>query len=181
MPWRESDWKWEVPWKPIADGTAIEAGDTELRAVHTPGHSPDHVCFWHEDTRTLFGGDLAIKGSTVWIPTRLQGELSPYLASLERVLAMEPARILPAHGPVIDEPAALLRSYLAHRREREEQIISALRRGDSTPAAIVARVYSGLNESLVPLAKESVRAHLIKLEREGRARRAGEAWHIIDP
>ena len=88
-------------------------------------------------SRTLFGGDLAVKGTTVWIPTNLQGDLTDYLASLERVLALAPARILPAHGATIDDPDALLRGYLAHRHEREEQVIAALRAGDCEPEAIV--------------------------------------------
>jgi endoribonuclease LACTB2 len=170
-----------VPWQPLADGDRIDIGDTTLVAVHTPGHSPDHLCFWHEESRTLFGGDLAIKGSTVWIPAHLQGDLAAYLASLERVVALEPAQLLPAHGPVIDRPVELLREYIAHRREREEQIVDALRAGEATLDALVARVYRGLKPSLVPLAKESATAHLLKLEREGRARRHAEAWHIIDP
>jgi glyoxylase-like metal-dependent hydrolase (beta-lactamase superfamily II) len=176
MPWPERDGKWQVSWRAIADGDLIPVGDTALTVVHTPGHSPDHVCFWHAETRTLFGGDLAISGGTVWIPARLEGDLAAYLASLERVLALDPLRVLPAHGPIIDRPVALLRSYLAHRREREEQILEALRAGESTPAAIVARVYAGLKPSLAPLAAESVTAHLLKLEREGRARRDGEQW-----
>jgi glyoxylase-like metal-dependent hydrolase (beta-lactamase superfamily II) len=180
MPWHERDDKWGVRWEPVADGEAIEAGDTTLTAVHTPGHSPDHVCVWHAQTRTLFGGDLAIKGTTVWIPTRLGGDLAAYLASLERVLALDPVRLLPAHGPVIDDPVALLRQYLTHRREREDQILAALRAGDSTPPAIVARVYTGLDESLVPLAEESVSAHLIKLEREGRVRLDEGIWRLTD-
>jgi glyoxylase-like metal-dependent hydrolase (beta-lactamase superfamily II) len=98
LPWPEVDDKWTVRWEPIADGERIEAGDTALTAVHTPGHAPDHVCFWHAESRTLFGGDLAIKGTTVWIPTRLQGDLASYLLSLERVLVLDPARLLPAHG-----------------------------------------------------------------------------------
>ena len=61
---------------------------TRLMAVHTPGHAPDHLCFWHEASRTLFCGDLAVKGTTVWIPANLQGDLPAYLASLERVLAL---------------------------------------------------------------------------------------------
>ena len=180
LAWHGRDDKWAVPWEPLADGESIEAGDGTLTAVHTPGHSPDHVCFWDGGTRTLFGGDLAIKGTTVWIPTRLGGDLAAYLVSLERVLAMSPVRVLPAHGPVIDEPVPLLRSYLAHRREREEQVLVALRAGDSTPSAIVARVYAGLSDSLVPLAEESVTAHLVKLEHDGRARRVGDAWNIME-
>lgn len=181
LPWPERDGKWDVQWHPIADGDRVEAGDTELVVVHTPGHAPDHVCFWHPDTRTLFCGDLAIRGTTVWIPTRLQGDLAAYLESLQRVIALEPERMFPAHGAVIDKPLPLLRNYLEHRRQREEQIVDALRKGYATPAAIVEHVYTGLKASLVPMAAESVTAHLQKLEREGRAHRDGDCWHMPDP
>jgi glyoxylase-like metal-dependent hydrolase (beta-lactamase superfamily II) len=180
MPWPERDEKWSVVWRALADGDRVAAGDTELIAVHTPGHSPDHVCFWHPHTRTMFCGDLAIRGTTVWIPTRLQGDLVAYLASLERVIALEPERMLPAHGPIIERPVPLLRGYLQHRREREEQVVEALRAGCTTPAAIVERVYTGLKESLAPMAAESVTAHLLKLERDGRARRDGGRWVVSD-
>ena len=180
-PWPERDTKWPVEWTPLTDGDVVTAGDTELVAVHTPGHSPDHLCFWHEESRTVFCGDLAIQGSSVWIPARLGGDLSAYLASLKRILAFNPARMLPAHGAVIDDPARLLRDYISHRLEREEQVIAALRAGDQTPQAVVSRVYGGLKESLVPLAQESVIAHLLKLEREGRARVHQDAWTMIDP
>ena len=151
-----------------------------LEAVHTPGHAPDHLCFWHAGSQTLFGGDLAVKGTTVWIPTSLQGDLVDYLASLERVLAMTPTQILPAHGAVIDEPEKVLRGYLAHRQERERQVLAALRDGSRDPDAIVEHIYRGITERLIPMAKESVLAQLLKLEREGRVRRDAEAWHIID-
>jgi len=181
LPWPERDATWPVPWLPLADGDIVEAGDTTLMAVHTPGHAPDHLCFWHEDSRTLFCGDLAAKGTTIFIPARLQGDLTDYLASLERVLALAPARLLPAHGPVIEDPQPLLRNYIEHRREREAQVIAALGAGDATADQIVSRVYQGLKDSLVPLAIESVTSHLIKLEREGRARRDDDRWNIIDP
>jgi glyoxylase-like metal-dependent hydrolase (beta-lactamase superfamily II) len=180
MPWPDRDPKWGVTWGAIGEGDAVRAGDTTLIAVHTPGHAPDHLCFWHGESRTLFGGDLAVKGTTVWIPTTLQGDLTDYLASLERILALAPAKILPAHGDVIDDPDPLLRGYLSHRREREQQVLAALREGNVNPDAIVEHIYRGLRERLIPMAKESVLAQLLKLEREGRVRRDGEAWHMID-
>jgi hydroxyacylglutathione hydrolase len=181
MPWAERDSRWGVPWQPIGDGGLVEAGDDLLRAVHTPGHAPDHLCFWHERSRTLFSGDLAVKGTTVYIPPNLRGDLADYLSSLERVRALRPARLLPAHGPVIDDPDALLLGYLQHRQEREEQIVSALRAGPATPEALVPLIYRGLKENLSQVARETVLAHLLKLEREGRAGRHGESWHIMEP
>jgi glyoxylase-like metal-dependent hydrolase (beta-lactamase superfamily II) len=176
MPWPAQDARYAVHWEEIRDGEELEAGDTTLIAVHTPGHAPDHLCFWHEPTRTLFCGDLAVRGTTVVIPASAGGDLSEYISSLERVLALAPSRLLPAHGPVIDNPEPLLRQYLAHRREREEQVLAALGAGDTSPDAVVARVYEGLSPPLVRMARESVTAHLLKLEREGRVRRDGENW-----
>jgi glyoxylase-like metal-dependent hydrolase (beta-lactamase superfamily II) len=180
MPWPERDSRWRVPWRVVRDGDTIRAGDTLLSAVHTPGHAPDHVCLWHRDTRTIFGGDLAITGTTVYIPPAPHGDLAAYLSSLERVLALNPVRILPAHGPVVDEPGLLLHRYLAHRREREKQIIEAVRDGDAGLEAIVSRIYSGLSDELLPRARATVRAHLEKLEREGRATCRDEVWHMIE-
>ena len=79
MPWPERDSRWPAPWAPLSDGDAVEAGDTALTVLHTPGHAPDHLCFWHEESRTLFGGDLAIKGTTVYIPSAHHGDLAAYL------------------------------------------------------------------------------------------------------
>lgn len=181
MAWPERDARWPVGWKPLGDGQFVEAGDDVLRAVHTPGHAPDHLCFWHEPSRTLFSGDLAVKGTTVYIPPNLRGDLADYLASIERVRALRPARLLPAHGDVIGDPEALLRQYLEHRREREEQVLSALRAGNTTPETLVTQIYPALEDRLIDVARETVLAHLIKLEREGRAVRRGNSWHIMEP
>jgi glyoxylase-like metal-dependent hydrolase (beta-lactamase superfamily II) len=159
----------------------VPAGDEVLSAVRTPGHSPDHLCFWHQDSRLLFCGDLAWKGSSVVIPPSHGGDVSAYLASLERVLALAPAKMLPAHGPVIDQPAELLREHIEHRLVRERQVLNAVRTGLSDVDAMVSRIYPTLAATLVPMARESVLAHLLKLEREGKVRRAAEAWHIIEP
>ena len=159
----------------------MEAGDTSIVAVHTPGHAPDHLCFWHKETRTVFGGDLAQMGATVWLPSTQGGDAALYIASLERVLGLSPARLLPGHGPRIDDPVALLRWYIEHRREREAQIVDALRRGDTAVEAVVARIYRELPAVLVPQARETVTTHLQKLERERRVRRRDNAWTIIEP
>jgi glyoxylase-like metal-dependent hydrolase (beta-lactamase superfamily II) len=178
MLWPERDAKWPVPYEPLADGDIVEAGDGTLTVVHTPGHAPDHLCFWHESTGAIFCGDLAVKGTTVWIPANLQGDLAAYLDSLERVLALRPARLLPAHGAVIENPSELLREYIDHRLEREQQILEALRQGDSTPDEITVRVYRGLKAQLLAIAGEGVVAHLVKLEREHRVQREGDRWHL---
>ena len=161
-------------------------GSFQLRQVprvSRPGvdqhrHAPDHVAFWHAESRTLFCGDLAMKTGTVVIPAISGGDLSAYLRSLDRVLALEPARLLPAHGPVIDNPTRLLRTYIEHRREREAQVLAALGAGDSSADQIVARIYAGLAAPLVPMARESVTAHLRKLEGEGRVARDGDSWIV---
>jgi glyoxylase-like metal-dependent hydrolase (beta-lactamase superfamily II) len=181
MPWAERDHRGGVSWSPLTDGDTLAAGDATIVAVHTPGHAPDHLCLWHEETRTIFGGDLAIAETTVYVPPAPFGDLTGYLASLERVLALNPMRILPAHGAVIDNPAALLRGYIDHRRRRESEIIEAVRLGDGRIEAIVSRVYGGLTDELLPRASETVAAHLEKLEREGRAACRNDVWHIIDP
>ena len=180
MPWPEQDVAWRVRWHPLTDGELVAAGDSTLAAVHTPGHSPDHLCFWHQESRQLFCGDLAWKGSTVVIPPSHGGDVAAYLASLERILRLEPQTMLPAHGPVIDRPAELLREYIEHRRLRERQVLDALRSGVTSPDEMVARIYPTLAAALVPVARESVLAHLVKLEREGRSVHDGERWHLRD-
>jgi glyoxylase-like metal-dependent hydrolase (beta-lactamase superfamily II) len=181
MPWPGRDTKWPVDWDPIVPGEIVSAGDGDLEAVHTPGHAPDHLCFWDAAGRTLYCGDLAQRGATIWIPFDLRGDLADYLVSLEQVLALGPARLLPAHGDVLDDPATVLRRYIDHRLARERQIVDAMCEGADTANAITARVYRALSESLRPMAHQGVLAHLAKLEREGRARRDGEAWHMMTP
>jgi glyoxylase-like metal-dependent hydrolase (beta-lactamase superfamily II) len=151
---------------PLRDGDLFECGGTRLRAIHTPGHASDHFCFFDERSRDLYCGDLARIGGTVVIPATRGGSLREYLQSLQRVRELAPARLLPAHGPIIEDPAGLIDEYIAHRRLREEQILDALRAGCRTPAEIVRRVYAALPPGLVAAAEDTVRAHLRKLEEE---------------
>ena len=176
LPWPGRDDRYPADWQALRDGDVVPAGDADLTVVHTPGHAPDHVALWDPRDRVLFSGDLVTLGTTVVILASHGGSLAEYLASLRRVLALAPARLLPAHGAAIDDPAAVIQRYLDHRAEREAQVVAALRAGHRSIDALVAGIYRGLQPALVPMARESVLAHLIKLEHEGRARREGEEW-----
>jgi glyoxylase-like metal-dependent hydrolase (beta-lactamase superfamily II) len=180
-PWPGRDEKYPARWQPLADGDRLPAGDGELVVVHTPGHAPDHLAFWDEEARTLYCGDLAVMGSTVVILWSQGGSLVQYLQSLQRVLDLAPGRMLPAHGPVIEDPRTLLLAYLAHRREREDQVLDALARGRSTIDGLVAAIYPDLQPALVRMAGESVRAHLAKLLDEGRATQTGDRFTLNRP
>jgi glyoxylase-like metal-dependent hydrolase (beta-lactamase superfamily II) len=166
-PWPGRDARFPVRWAALGDDDLVTAGDGQLWVVHTPGHAPDHVCFFDPRSGSLFAGDLVMNGGTVVIPASQGGSLAQYLASLRRVLELQPLRILPGHGPIIDQPAALLRAYISHRLDRERQILDALSAGPAAVPVIVARVYPGLVPGLVAAACESVLAHLRKLQDEG--------------
>jgi glyoxylase-like metal-dependent hydrolase (beta-lactamase superfamily II) len=152
--------------RPLADGEVIPAGPTRLVAIHTPGHAPEHFCFLDETTRDVYCGDLARTGGTVVIPAGRGGDLRAYLDSLRRVRALQPSRLLPAHGPIVADPRALLDAYLVHRGIRTEQIRLAMQAGHTSVDAIVARLYPGLSERLLEAARDTVRAHLEFMESE---------------
>ncbi len=177
-PWPEEDRRHGVTWRPLADGDTVQIGEERITALLAPGHSPDHLVFWHEPSRTAFTGDLVTVGSSVMIHWSGGGDLVHYLASLERLLALRPQRILPAHGPEPHDPTALLSSYLDHRRMRERQVIAALEAECSTVQAIAESIYDGLDPALMAAARENVRAHLEKLKAEGRASVDADRWRI---
>jgi glyoxylase-like metal-dependent hydrolase (beta-lactamase superfamily II) len=159
----------------VADDALIPVGAVLLRALHTPGHRFDHLCFLHEGSGALFAGDLVAGVGTVVIAPP-EGDLLDYLASLERLLALPHlGTILPAHGPSIEDGPELLRYYVAHRLQREQQVLAGLRAGDTTIDALVARIYADVDPALHPVAAHSVLAHLLKLEREGVAQRGPAA------
>jgi glyoxylase-like metal-dependent hydrolase (beta-lactamase superfamily II) len=178
-PWPEEDRKYQVPWTLLGEGQQVAIGDDRLIVLHTPGHSPDHLTFWHEATRTAFTGDLVVLGSSVMIHTSRGGSLRRYLESLARLRALGARRLLPAHGDEITDPHAVLTAYLEHRHMRERQVIDALQRGRTTVQAIAESIYDGLDARLLPAARENVRAHLEKLREEGRAVEADNRWRLL--
>lgn len=131
-----------------------------LRAVATPGHSPDHLCYLAG--RALFTGDHIMGGSSVMVE-----DLSAYLASLRRLQELDLEVLYPGHGPAEHDPQAVIAGYIAHRLERERQILDAIAAGAGTVEGIVARVYGDVDPALHPAAAVSVRAHLRKLVDEG--------------
>jgi glyoxylase-like metal-dependent hydrolase (beta-lactamase superfamily II) len=167
-----------VPWRPLKDGERIPVGDDSLLAVHTPGHAPDHVVFWHEASATAFTGDLVMPGGSVIIPWSRGGDLHQYLDSLERLRQLGPARLMPGHGPIVPDPDTAITRHVAHRRKREAQVLDALAAGHHTVEAIVECIYHGLDPALTPGARENVRAHLEKLKAEGRAGADEAGWTL---
>jgi hydroxyacylglutathione hydrolase len=159
-----------VPMEPLAEGSVIRGDGVTLRAVHTPGHASDHLCYYLEEERALFTGDLILGGSTTVIPPD-DGDLGDYLASLRRLLALDVQCIYPGHGPALEPARPVIEEFIAHRLERERQIVMALQAGAETVPDIVARVYRDVAPALHPVAQLSVRSHLTKLEREARVRR----------
>lgn len=167
----------------IADGAVIETEGARLRALFTPGHAPDHLCYVLEEEQTLFSGDNVLGIGTTVIPAT-SGDLGEYMDSLERALLEDPVDIYPAHGPRIRGGSAKIQEYLDHRRAREQQVLDAVAAGDADPMTMVKRIYVGYPETLHAAAAQSVTSNLKKLERDGRVRStAGEdgtrLWHLV--
>jgi glyoxylase-like metal-dependent hydrolase (beta-lactamase superfamily II) len=155
-----------------ADGESMALGNLHLRAIHTPGHASNHLCYLLEETKMLFTGDHVMQGSTVVINPP-DGDMRAYLASLEKLLAEDIAIIAPGHGYLIGAPHKEVRRLVAHRLAREAKVAAALkRRGEATLEELVPDVYDDVSPKLHPVAARSLSAHLDKLVAEGRARQA---------
>jgi glyoxylase-like metal-dependent hydrolase (beta-lactamase superfamily II) len=174
MPGPDDDTK--VAWEQIAEGATVHIGGAAWTVLHTPGHAPDHLALWHEPSATIISGDLVVAGSSVAILYSKGGDLTAYLETLERLRRLRPARLLPAHGPRIDDPDALLRKCIEHRLLRERQVVAALADGFDTVSSIADSIYHGLAPALLPAARDTVHAHLEKLTREARVSRQAERW-----
>jgi ribonuclease/clavin/mitogillin len=165
MPWPENDRVAGVAITRLDDGAVIEVEGARLRTIHTPGHSPDHLCYYLEAEQALFSGDVVLGAGTAVIPDD-SGDLAQYMESLRKLLRLDLKTIYPGHGPVVRNPHEKIRQYIEHRELREKQILGALGDGPRTVAEIVKLIYTDVPESLHLAAASSVRAHLKKLKYE---------------
>ena len=164
---------YEGEWQ-IEPEAVVSGGGVNLTALPTPGHSPDHVAFHDEGAGAVFTGDAVLgRGTSVVDPP--EGDMRAYHHSLEAMLALRPHVLYPGHCPVVEDGMAKLQEYVEHRLMREQQVLEAMR-SDGDPLSseeLVARIYHGYPEELLPAASRSVLAHLIKLEGEGWVGRIG--------
>ena len=165
-----------APDQALRDGGSIDCGGFRLRAVHTPGHASNHLCYLLEERKLLFTGDHVMQGSTVVISPP-DGDMQAYLRSLERLLSLEIAAIAPGHGHVIETPHEEARRLIAHRLGRERKVIDALSQASrATLDELLPVVYADTPARLHPVARRSLHAHLIKLERENRVAETEGVW-----
>jgi glyoxylase-like metal-dependent hydrolase (beta-lactamase superfamily II) len=160
-----------VPSRAVGDGFEFHATGMTLRALHTPGHASNHLCWLLVGEQMLFSGDHVMQGSTVVIAPP-DGDMARYLASLRMLVALDPpiATIAPGHGALIEHPAAALEGIIEHRRAREEKVAEALNAaGRATVDDLLATVYADVRDELLPVARQSLWAHLRKLDADGRA------------
>lgn len=163
----------------LTDGEAVTGEGWTLRAVHTPGHTSNHLCYALEEEQALFTGDHVMGWSTS-VVSPPDGDMTDYMLSLGRLMEREDAIYYPAHGEAIPEPRRLVRGMIGHRRMREGQIMRFLERnGSSVIPAMVAEMYRGVDPGLHPAAGRSVLAHLLDLDGRELVRRGeGDRWEI---
>ena len=166
------------PHRVLDDGERVEGPGWRLTAVATPGHTSNHLCFALEESGALFTGDHVMGWSTTVVAPP-DGDMADYMASLEKLYARADRVYYPAHGPTVARPKQLVRGMIGLRRQRERQIVRLLGKRAQTVAELVPQMYKGVDERLWPAAGQSVKAHLLDLERRGMVARSGERWTIL--
>lgn len=158
------------------DEQEFDLGGLVLQAIHTPGHASNHICWWLAALGVLFTGDHVMQGSTVVIAPP-DGDMSAYIASLQRVLGLPLRALAPGHGHWIEHPRREIEALVAHRLGREQKVLGVLETlGSATTGDLLARVYDDVPERLHPVAAQSLEAHLLKLEKEHLAFQDEDSW-----
>jgi glyoxylase-like metal-dependent hydrolase (beta-lactamase superfamily II) len=157
--------------------TLVLDGPSQQRweVMHTPGHAPGHLCLFERASGVMVVGDMVASVGTILIEPN-EGDMIEYLAQLSRLEKLDAKVALPAHGDPIEDPSRLFRAYRAHRLMREERVVMAMGEEGRTLDELVPRAYADVGPELYPIARLSLEAHLVKLERDGRVRRAGDRF-----
>ncbi|KAJ3157102.1 Beta-lactamase-like protein 2 [Geranomyces variabilis] len=158
-----------IQWLPLKDGDVVDG----VRVIATPGHTPDHICLWYETDKVLFSGDCILgQGTAVF------SDLRTYMASLAKLLEQFPTLsvILPGHGPTIENGRERISAYIAHRRQREEEVLARL---PATVDALAAALYPDIKGSVKDAAKRGIVMHIKKLEEDGRVELGSDGLHYI--
>jgi len=156
----------------LGEGSDLAIGPVRLEILYTPGHSGDHLCFRVGDV--LFTGDHIMGGSSVMVE-----DMGKYLASLDKLRGIGLTRLHPGHGEEMDDPDQVIDWYVAHRKQRHEEILEAIRSGATSRDAIVEVVYRDVDRALHPLAARSVQAHLELMFGEGRIASSGRDLVVL--
>lgn len=159
------------------EGDTIDYDGGELTVVHTPGHESGHCCFYEPSDQHLFTGDHILGRGTTVIPAP-DGDMALYIQSLEKLLKLKLSRLLPGHGPVVEDPYGKIKEYIDHRLMREQEVLRALREGHETIPSMVAAIYTDTPAALHSVAEFTVQAHLRKLIQEGRAKKKEERYFL---
>ena len=167
----------------VGHGDVIAGKGWTLEAIHTPGHTSNHLCFALREEGAVFTGDHVMGWSTSVIGPP-DGQLGAYLESLRLLLDRDDTRYWPTHGPPVTEPHALVRAFLGHRAERTEQVLRRLRKGPATIAELVPEMYADVSKGLWRPAAASTYAHLLMLVDEGRVGSEGppkrtSEYHLV--
>ena len=162
------------PDEEVADGDVFTGPGRTLKALHTPGHTSNHVCYALEEENTLFSGDH-IMGWSTSVVSPPDGSMGDYIAQLERMRALSFDTIRPTHGPAIEDTKPFLDAYIAHRRNRERQILAEIEAGRTKIFDMVETMYADVDKRLHPAAAHSVLAHMIHLVEQGRVACDGAA------
>ena len=163
--------------RPVRDGETLSLGDITLEFIDAPGHTYGSMAVFIRETRALFTGDN-VMGTSTSVVNPGEGEISLYLQTLDKFLRYDPAVIYPGQGPVVTEPRVKINALILHRKEREQQIVALLEQAPSSVEQLAATLYAGLREGLQHLARNQVKSHLIKLEKEGKAVCKGDMYRL---
>ena len=168
-----------APDRVVAEGETISGDGWTLEAIATPGHTSNHLAFALLESGALFPGDH-VMGWATSVVSPPDGDMTQYMASLEKLMSRDDRVYYPGHGEAIEKPQRLVRGLLGHRKQREGQILRLLKAGTGAIPDMVEKMYVGVDRRLYPAAGRSVLAHLIDLERRGLVRASGELWESLD-